>query len=273
VQTLIKALTGGDEFKLDMGLDLAALELATIEFPDVVPGPYLERLDHMALELAEETAGLSGSEFTARANILLFEEIGFRGNEQNYYDARNSCLNWVLDQRMGIPITLSLVYIEVARRVGRPVFGIPLPGHFVVQYDDGKYSTFLDPFNGGKLLNEDDCWKLARNAGAEVPFDLRLLRRAGTRHILIRMLNNLRAAYFQREDFVRAVKVLNLLIQSTPNAADYYKGRGIANIHIRQFRAARADFEQYLRLEPGAEDRDDIVKQMAEIHRWVGTLN
>ncbi len=269
MRTLINALTGsGDE-----RLDLAALDMATIEFPDVVPGPYVDRLDYMGLELAGATSGLNGPEFVARVNTFLFEDIGFRGNEQNYYDARNSCLNWVLDQRTGIPITLALVYIEIARRLRRPVFGIGLPGHFVVQYDDGNYSTFLDPFNGGKLLSEEECRELARSAGAEVPFDLRLLRPVGTRYILIRMLNNLRAAYFQREDFARAATVLNLLIQSSPAAAKYYKGRGIANIHIRQFRAANADFERYLKLEPGAEDREDIVKQMAEIHRWLGTLN
>src|SRR5260370_32153774 len=126
---------------------------------------------------------------------------------------------------------------------------------------------------GGKLLNEVDGRELARSAGAEVEFDLRLLRPVGTRYILIRMLNNLRAAYFQREDFARAATVLNLLIQSSPSSAEYYKGRGIANIHIRQYGAAKADFEQYLRLDPTAEDREDIVKQMAEIHRWLGRLN
>ena len=272
MQKLIKALTEGD--RPDMRLDVAALEMAAIEYPDLAAGPYIERLDDMGFELEEETAGLSGPEFVARVNTFLFDEIGFRGNEENYYDPRNSCLNWVLDQRTGIPITLSLVYIEVARRLRRPVFGIGLPGHFVVQYDDDRFSTFLDPFNGGKLLDEKDCRRLSRNAsGNEVAFDPRLLRPVSTRHILIRMLNNMRAAYFQREDFGRAATVLNLLIQSAPSTADYYKGRGIANIHIRQFRAAKADFEQYLRLEPAAEDREDIVKQMAEIHRWLGTLN
>src|SRR2546430_16937029 len=97
--------------------------------------------------------------------------------------------------------------------------------------------------------------------GIEVAFARRLLRRFSTRHILIRMLNNMRAAYFQREDFGRAATVLNLLIQSSPSTADYYKGRGIANIHNRQFRAAKADFEQNLRLEPAAGARDSIVKQ------------
>src|SRR5260370_8835490 len=130
----------------------------------------------MGLELADAASGLMGAEFVASVNTFLFEEIGFRGNAQNYYDARNSCLNWVLDQRTGIPITLALVYIEIARRLRRPVFGIGLPGHFVVQFDDGKYSTYLDPFNGGKLLNEKDCRELARSAAPQVAFDRRLLR-------------------------------------------------------------------------------------------------
>jgi len=270
VQALISALAGENEG----ALDAAALEMASIEFPSLIPGPYLERLDEMGRELGDETDGMSGPEFLAQANTYLFSEIGFRGNERNYYDPRNSCLNWVLDQRTGIPITLSLVYIEVARRIGRPVFGIGLPGHFVIRYDDGEFSTYVDPFNGGKLLNEHECQELVTGiGGAEALSDPLLFRAANTRYILIRMLNNLRAAYFRREEFGRAATVLNLLVQSSPGTADYYKGRGIANVHIRQFGAAKADFEQYLRLHPDADDRDEIVKQMAAIHRWLGALN
>lgn len=270
MQALISALTGGGESRLDV----AALALATIEFPSLVPGPYLDRLDEMGLELEEETAGMSGPEFLSRTNTFLFDDIGFRGNEANYYDPRNSCLNWVLDRRTGIPITLSLVYMEVARRVGRPIFGIGLPGHFIVKYDDGSFSTFLDPFNGGKLLDEGECRELARSiAGSEALSDPHLLQPAGTQSILIRMLNNLRAAYFRREDFGRAVTVLDLLIQTSPGTADFYKGRAIANVHIRQLRAAAADFEAYLRLDPETADREEIVKQLVAIHRWLGALN
>jgi regulator of sirC expression with transglutaminase-like and TPR domain len=270
VQALISALTGSGH----AGLDAAALDLATIEFPSLAPAPYLDRLDEMGLELGDETAGMNGPEFVSRANTYLFEDIGFRGNEGNYYDPRNSCLNWVLDQRAGIPITLSLVYMEIARRVGRPVFGIGLPGHFVIKYDDGKFTTFLDPFNGGKLLNEGECRALAQSiVGAEALSDPHLLRPVGAHYILIRMLNNLRAAYFRREDFARAATVLDILVKSSPGTADYYKGRAIANVHIRQFRAASADFEEYLRLSPDAEDREEIVKQLVAIHRWLSALN
>jgi len=270
VHALISALTRSGATRLDV----AALELATIEFPSLVPDSYIHRMDEMGSELAQETEGMNGQQFVARANTFLFDDIRFRGNEGNYYDPKNSCLNWVLDQRTGIPITLSLVYMEVARRAGRHVSGIGLPGHFVVQYDDGHYATYLDPFNCGKLLNEDDCRELARSiVGDEALSDPHLLRPVGPQYILIRMLNNLRAAYFKREDYARAAKVLDLLISSSPSTADYYKGRAIANGYIRQFRAASADFEEYLRLSPDAEDREEIVKQLVAIHRWLATLN
>ena len=270
MQALMSALIAGGKARLDA----AALDIAAIEFPSLVPGPYLERLDEMGAELAEETEGLSGAEFVSRANIYLFHDLGFRGNQGNYYDPKNSCLNWVLDQRTGIPITLSILYLEVARRAGRRVYGIGLPGHFVVQYDDGEYSSYIDTFNGGQLLSERDCRDLVKDvAGAEEVPDTKMMEPVGTRYILTRMLNNLRAAYFRREEFERAATVLDLLVQSAPATADYYKGRAIANVHNRKFRAASADFEEYLKLSPEAEDREDIVKQMAAIHRWLGTLN
>jgi regulator of sirC expression with transglutaminase-like and TPR domain len=270
MQALISALIAGGKTRLDA----AALDIAAIEFPSLLPAPYLQRLDEMGAELADETEGLSGPEFVSRTNVYLFHDLGFRGNQGNYYDPKNSCLNWVLDRRTGIPITLSVLYLEVARRAGRPVHGIGLPGHFVVQYDDGEYSSYIDTFNGGQLLSEDDCRELVKDlAGAKDAPDAKMMEPVGTRYILTRMLNNLRAAYFRREEFERAATVLDLLVQSAPATADYYKGRAIANVHNRKFRSASADFEQYLKLSPEAEDREDIVKQMAAIHRWLGALN
>jgi len=269
MKALVTALAGGEG-----PLDRPALEMASIEFPSLDAGPYLQRLDEMAAELGELTAGMNGPEFLARANTYLFEDIGFRGNEKEYYDPRNSCLNWVLDQRLGIPITLSLVYMEVARRLGRPVSGVGLPGHFVVRYDDGAWSTYLDPFNSGKLLTEEDCHELVRSiAGAEATADAEMLKPVSGRYILLRMLNNLRGAYFRAEQYDRAAAVLDLLVESSPTMADPYKARGVARIHLRQFRAAQSDFERYLALEPHASDREEIVRQMAAIHRWLGALN
>jgi regulator of sirC expression with transglutaminase-like and TPR domain len=269
MEALKRALAGAAD-----RLDVPALDLASIEFPDLDARQYLDRLDHMAAEIGDATQGASGAEFIARANEYLFEDIGFRGNETDYYDPKNSCFNWVLDQRTGIPITLSLVYIEVARRLQRPVAGIGLPGHFVVRYDDGSWSTYLDPFNGGKLLTHDDCLELVREiAGAGVASEPDILRPVGPQYILTRMLNNLRAAYFRREQFDRAQSVLDILIESSPRTAEYYKARAIARFHGRQFRAARIDFEHYLTFDPQASDREEVIKQMAAIHRYLGALN
>src|ERR1700733_11055452 len=134
-------------------LDVAALEIASIETPDLDPEPFLGALDRIASEIsARLPASCDGREFVRVANGYLFGDLGFHGNEIDYNDPRNSCLNYVLDRRTGIPIALSVVDIEVARRLGKPVSGVGLPGHFIVEYNDGEFATFIDPFHSGKLL-------------------------------------------------------------------------------------------------------------------------
>ncbi|MGH9719560.1 MAG: transglutaminase family protein, partial [Bryobacteraceae bacterium] len=123
-------------------LDRAALLLATIEYPNLNIDGFLSLLDSHASELHRRLDGVEGLAFVHEANRYLFEELGFRGNTDDYYNPANSCLNDVLTARLGIPITLSVVYIEIARRLGRPVFGVGLPGHFVVRYDDGREAVY-----------------------------------------------------------------------------------------------------------------------------------
>ncbi len=187
--------------------------------------------------------GADGPRFIRIANQYLFEELGFRGNDTDYYDPANSCLDLVLDRRTGIPISLSVVYIEVARRLARPVWGIGLPGHFVVQYSDLEYSTYIDPFHRGKLLTEDDCAKLAREiTGVDPTSEPSTLAPVGTRYILVRMLNNLRSAYFRVKQYGKAATILDLLVEAFPDNADYYKTRGVARLHLREFVARKARF-------------------------------
>jgi regulator of sirC expression with transglutaminase-like and TPR domain len=260
-----------------IALDSAALEMAAIERSDLQPAPYLEMLDRIASELDTRLGGYSGADgprFVRIANQYLFQELGFRGNESDYYDPGNSCLDVVLDRRTGIPITLSVVYIEVARRLGRPVFGIGLPGHFVVQYLDVEYSTYIDPFHGGKLLTEDDCSKLARETtGVDLQADPSALAPVGSRYILVRMLNNLRSAYFRLKQYGKAAAVMDLLVEAFPENADYYKARGVARLNLRQFAPAKRDLEKYLNFSPAAPDREEITRQLEAIHRWLGRLN
>ena len=243
-------------------LDAAALELATFEYPDLDPGPSLRELDRIAAEIgARAGARADGATFVREANAVLFDEIGLRGNEAEYYDPRNSCLNAVLERRTGIPITLSVVYMEVARRLGRPIHGIALPGHFIAQYDDGRYSTWLDPFRGGRLLAEGD-----------ISADPEALRPATRQVILVRMANNLRAAYFRGERFDKVVETTDLLMQAYP-APDHHRIRGVANVRLRKLGEARKDLERYLEASPDAGDRADVVKQLEAIHRRLATLN
>jgi regulator of sirC expression with transglutaminase-like and TPR domain len=246
-----------------MRLDEAALLLARIEFPGLDGSPFLRILDSYAEELAARDG-----DFVASANQYLFKELGFAGNHADYYNPANSCLNEVLVSKTGIPITLSVVYLEIARRLSKPVFGIGLPGHFIVQYDDGRNSAYIDPFHGGKLLAADDCYELTGT-----PADPALLARVDKRQILARMINNLRGIYLSRGAHRKSLQVLNLLLAANPNAAEEYKQRGMIYLQMEQTRAAKADLERYLELAPDAPDRAAVKEQVASLTRWMVGLN
>ena len=174
-------------------LDVAALELASIEFPGLDLEASAFRLDNLAEQIGEPlTEEASGLDFIRAANELLFDVLQFRGNEEDYYDPRNSCLNSVLMRRLGIPITLSVVYMEIARRLSRRVYGVGLPGHFIVAYEDASSRYWIDPFHAGRILSFADLCALAREtAGVDVRSNPAVLAPVSTRQILVRMLLNL----------------------------------------------------------------------------------
>jgi regulator of sirC expression with transglutaminase-like and TPR domain len=272
VKRLLDLLSGRNQ---DVNLDQAALELAEVEFPGLAIAPFLGLLDSHAAELSERLTGsISGADFVSTANRYLFEELGFRGNTRDYYDPRNSCLNEVLTGREGIPITLSLVYMEIARRLGKPVHGIGLPGHFVVLYGDGVYSTYIDPFNGGRLLTGEECLMLAREAaGGEIELDSGALEPVSKRQTLFRMINNLRRAYQSRGSSGKALEILSLLLQANPNSAEEYRQRGLIHLQAEHMTAARADFTRYLELAPDAPDRRHVEEHLRSIQRWLAAIN
>jgi regulator of sirC expression with transglutaminase-like and TPR domain len=187
-QPLLDLLSGRNE---EPGLDRAALELARIEYPSLDIEPFIGILDSYAVELSERLAGRSGgSGYVEVANQYLFGELGFTGNAGNYYDPRNSCLNEVLTARTGIPIALAVVYLEIARRLAQPLYGIGLPGHFLVQYRDADFAVFIDVFHGGRLLTMAECFDLARQStGVPLSDDPRMLAPASKRQIVTRMLH------------------------------------------------------------------------------------
>lgn len=251
-------------------LDRAALELARIQYPDLDPDPSLNQMTEIASQLGDRLRNFNdGRDFIEKAQQYLFDELAFRGNEFEFFDPRNSCLNQVLERRIGIPITLSVLYMEVARRLRMPVYGVSLPRRFVVQFDDGRYAAYIDPFGGGRPITARECLILA---GARVA-DPALLQRASHKQILMRMLNNLQTAYWRTSDYEHTRAALDLLLVGAPNEPAWYKLRGVAALKCKRYQDARQDLEKYLRLDPQASDRQAIGQQLEAIHRWLAQVN
>lgn len=258
---LHELLAGGSH---NVSLDIAALQLATVEFPDLTASPFLMLLDSYASEAGERIPKeATGLEFIQRLNDYLFHELGFTPNTRDYYQPANSCLNQVLLERTGIPITLSLVYMEISRRLGRTVFGIGLPGHFIVQYRGEDMNAFVDPFHGGRILTEAECNRLAFEVtGIPVGMRSSVLQPVPKRYILVRMLNNLRAAYVRLQDTEKTLRVLDLLIRAMPKSPEEYKQRAVCQLQLERLDQARENFEKYLELAPQAQDREEVTRQI-----------
>ena len=272
VPELSDLLAGRNE---DLNLDVAALQLARVEFPGLEIAPFVAVLDSYAVELSERLGEApNGPQYVAAANRYIFEELGFRGNQTDYYNPHNSCLNQVLVSRLGIPITLSIVYLEIGRRLAKPVHGIGLPGHFLVEYNDGEFSTYLDPFDSGKLLPAAECYELARRiTGVDVSEDPSILAPVGKRHILLRMLNNLRGIYLRSQAWRKVTEVLDLLIAAEPDSAEQHKQRAFLHLQLHRFKAAKTDLEKYLMLAPDAADRAEVEQQLRSIQHRLAQLN
>lgn len=272
MQPLLDLLTGRSD---EPALDRAALELARIEYPNLDIEPFIGILDSYAVELSERLGGRSGgADYVEAANQYLFGELGFSGNAAQYYDPRNSCLNEVLTARTGIPITLAVVYMEIARRLAKPVHGVGLPGHFLVQYRDPDYAAYVDVFHGGRLLTTAECFALARkSAGIPLSDDPRMLAPASKRQIVTRMLHNLCGVYLHRQAYGKALQTLNLLVAADPDSAAEYKQRGVVHLQMRNLAAARGDLETYLRLAPEATDHAEIEQHLRSLRSYQAALN
>lgn len=251
-------------------LDRAALDIARIQFPELEHNPFLNEINEIAANLGDRLRNFNdGRDFVEKAQSYLFGELGFRANESNFFDPCNSCLNQVLTRRTGIPITLSLVYMEVARRLHMPVYGISLPNRFVVQFDDGRYATYIDPFGGGQQVSVNQCFAFA---GASIP-DPGLLARASKKQILMRMLQNLQRAYLETRDYNRAILTLNFLLDGAPETPQWYKMRGALLAERGRFISAANDFERYLEMQPQANDMDTIKKQVQALRHKAAQQN
>ena len=257
----------------EISLARAALLIASNEYPALDPAKYIDRLDRMAANLGGRIASETNPYDTiARINRYLYDLEGFNGNSEDYYDPRNSFLNEVLDRKKGIPITLSTVYLEVAERVGLPLVGVGLPGHFLVKHP--HFNILIDPFSKGRILSEEECRdRVTQLLGEQVPFHKAFLQAVGKRHILSRMLNNLHAIYVNARQYRKALEATELSLVITPDSPPELRHRAALNIHFGKHSRAMADLSRYLELEPQAEDAQTIRKTISELRRTIAQMN
>ena len=258
-----------------MNLAEAALLVAAEEYADLDVRAYLVRLDEMGVALRQRLEEEPRPERAIMAlNRYLFQEQGFRGNTEQYYDARNSYLNDVIDRKTGIPITLSTVYMEVARRAGLDVEGVGLPGHFVVRVQMPARALLVDPFHGGSLLTERDCQeRLDRIFDGKVKLEPKMLRPCRRKDMLERILRNLKAIYLRDQDKDRALRVVDLLVRIQPGSAEDLRDRGVLYAALDCYGLAARDLESYLALAPLARDAVDLAARVAQLKQQAARLN
>jgi regulator of sirC expression with transglutaminase-like and TPR domain len=284
----------------DRDLATPALMIARLECPLLDPGPSLAQLDALgaaARARLMESGCLQDARRSENAvdvlNAYLFDEEGFTGNRDRYDDPSNSFLNEVLERRKGIPITLAVVYMEVARRAGMHVEGVNFPGHFLMRYpshlNEGVRQgpqgmladVILDPFHRGARLSEHDCRRLLeRHIGEEAAFDPSLLAPATKPQMLTRMLLNLKRIYVRLHSFPQARNVTELLLAVDPPAITELRDRGLLAYHMNDFSAALRDLQQYLHFsagspvdEEGRSDHEQLWEHVKTLRRRVASLN
>jgi regulator of sirC expression with transglutaminase-like and TPR domain len=255
-----------------------ALAIAAEEYRDLDIDAYLARLDEMGATLKRRLRPDIGTADSIRAlNHYLFEELGFAGNGADYYDPRNSFLNDVLERRLGIPITLSVVYIEVGRRIRLPLHGVSFPAHFLVRCTLRDGAIVLDPYAKGVSLGLDDLMQRLKEWRSGLEPDpewvKNMLAAAGSRDILARILRNLRGIYLHQGALTKALHACDRIISLAPQAAEEYRDRGSIYLDLECFRAALADFRSYLLLKPDADDAAEVQGKTMELQQIAARLN
>ena len=259
----------------DIEIDRAALLIAATEYPGLDVDGALRLLDGFAEQVRPRLAGMHDPAQIARSvAAFIHTELGFSGNAEAYYDPRNSFLNDVLERRRGIPISLSVIYLALGRRLGLPFEGVGMPGHFLVRLRHLVTPTILDPFDDGEILDDAACLaRLRRLYGPSVRLSPDMLAAVKSRMMVYRMLNNLKGIFLGQEDWVRAIRTMNLMLLTQPGASNEYRDRGTAHMRSGDLRRARADFEHYLLNAAEMDDAGTIREQLALIDRLESRLN
>lgn len=247
----------------------AALYMAQEDYPDLDIAAQLAVLDGMAQALREKLPKEHYPLKIIRAlNHFLFDELGFQGNVSDYYDPRNSFLNEVLARRTGIPITLSLVYLELAKRIGFPMVGVGMPGHFLIRPTVDEMDLFVDPFHAGEVLFAQDCNdRFKQMFGDAAQLNLRHLEPISPTAFIGRMLSNLKMIYLQRRDVPKALDAINRILMVDPESVTELRDRGLIYYQQGTLSKAYLDLEHYLYEKPDAIDAYEIRQVMHQIEQ------
>lgn len=247
----------------------AALLIACNEYPELDVSDYLQRFNHMTDELHERVIGCRSTEDIVLAlNEYLFDELAFTGNLSNFNDPKNSFLNDVLDRKLGIPISLSVIYIELGRRIGLSVSGVSFPGHFLVKISMTEGELVIDPFSKGVSLGEKELEERLEQISKSQKGNWTLsemLKPASNKQILSRMLRNLKNIYLETEAYERALDMVNFALLIFPGEAAEIRDRAFIYDQMNCYRAAIEDYQDYLMLTPAGGDTVYVKTRLAEL--------
>lgn len=261
------AESGDDE----MDLATAALLIAATEYPQLDIAHELDVLDSLAAGASHRRGERRDAIFCINTlSEYLFDEVGFSGADDDYYDPRNSFLNEVLSRRIGIPISLSLVFLEVGKRLDIPLVGVGMPGHFLLRHRD-EPDLLIDPFFRGILLSEEECAERMRQVTqANVPWDSRLLTPVTNREFITRILRNLKGIYLQRQEFERALAMIDRVVVLQPDTLGERRDRGLVRYQLGRYQEAQDDLQSYLDSVPQGADTEDVQRIVGLIEDLLG---
>jgi regulator of sirC expression with transglutaminase-like and TPR domain len=260
----------------DIDLVRVNLEIAADAYPGLDPEPWLRRIDRLAERIADRCAATAPRKaILAQINWVLFVEEGFRGNQEHYDDPRNSYLNEVLERKLGIPISLSVLYRAVAQRLGVPLEGVNFPAHFLLRVADSPEPLFVDPFNGGQVFGVEGCLERYRlmTGTAVAALNGAALAPASAAAIVARMLRNLKASYLRQGDLESALPVVRRLAVLCPEEPTERRDLGVILLHTDQLGAAIAALEAYLDQCPDAPDAGSVRELLREARRELAARN
>ena len=210
----------------------------------------------------------------ARLRSFVFDELGFRGNRQDYFSPSNSLLHEVIKRRLGIPLTLSIVFMELGWRVGIPFEGVGFPGHFLVRLAGEPRDLLLDPYQRGMSVHEEDCRKILRETtGGKLEYHDRLLASVGKRAMIVRLLNNLKGAYLRSGQDALALAAVDRLLVVDPGDIEETRDRGLLLYRLDRYGEALDCLRRYLEASPTAPDRATIEKHALALRQIIASMN